>query len=114
MTAAALLALLGGYVVMSAIFVGVARRSEPRVKWLGIAIIALAAPFFFWLGAFTGEFGAGQCYSEVIGRIATAADASEGSASLGAAIRALPMQGYETVCGEVERASRTLPGVSKD
>ena len=102
-------ALLIGYVVFAALFISATWKSPARAKWLGLASIAAAAPFFMWLGSFAEQFGAGQCYSNTFGMIANAVESTSAPADLGQQIRALPMHGYETNCSEVEAAAKTLP-----
>jgi hypothetical protein len=104
-----LVSLLTGYAVMAAIFLVSAHAAPRRVKWFGIMAIAAAAPFFYWLGAFSERAGAGICYSNIIGNVADAVERTQSPRSLAAQIRALPMRGYETSCSEVEQASHRLP-----
>jgi hypothetical protein len=109
MTAGVLPALIIGYIALGVAFVIMAWQSPFRAKWLGLAAIGLAAPFFLWLGIFTEQFGAGQCYSNAIGMIANAVERTDAPVELAKRIRALPMHGYETNCLEVEAAVRELP-----
>lgn len=109
MTLFLLLGLLIGYIVMVGIFLATVWGSTRRAKWLGIATITAAAPFFYWLGAFSEQFGAGQCYSNAINMIANAVEATDSPQALSKQIRDLPTHGYETVCSQVEEASRKLP-----
>lgn len=51
----------------------------------------------------------GQCYSTVMGSVATSVEQTSSPKDLAARIRELPMHGYETVCDDVERAARRLP-----
>ncbi len=104
--------LLIGYAALAAAFITMAWRAPANAKWLGLAALAAAAPFFAWLGAFSERFAAGQCYSGVMDRIANAVEHAESPAALAERIRSLPMRGYETDCAEVEAASRQLPHVS--
>lgn len=109
MTATFLLALLVGFGVMVLIFLLAGRGLTQQSKWLGLAAIALAAPFFFWLGAFSEQFTSGQCYSRSIHLIADAVAKTGTPERLAEQIRSLPLHGYETVCSEVEVASEALP-----
>lgn len=109
MTVVLLSVLIIGYVALGIAFVTVAWRATPGAKWLGLAAIAAAAPFFFWMGSFAEQFGAGQCYSSVVGMIANAIERTDAPAELGKKIRGLPMRGYETSCSEVEMAAQGLP-----
>jgi len=109
MTATFLLVLLIGFGVMALIFLLAGRGLTQKSKWLGLAAIVLAAPFFFWLGAFSEQFTSGQCYSRSIHLIANAVSRSDNPERLAEQIRALPLYGYETVCSEVEIASEGLP-----
>ncbi|KGM51234.1 hypothetical protein N800_13610 [Lysobacter daejeonensis GH1-9] len=109
MTATFLLALLIGFGAMAVIFLLAARGLTKRSKWLGLAAIVLAAPFFFWLGAFSEQFTSGQCYSRSIHLIANAVAGTDAPGRLAEQIRELPLYGYETVCSEVEVASAGLP-----
>ncbi|HLO94888.1 MAG TPA: hypothetical protein VK195_11260 [Burkholderiaceae bacterium] len=101
--------LLIGYVALAAAFTTLAWRAPVRAKWLGLAAIAAAAPFFAWLGAFSEQFGAGQCYSGVMNKVANAVEHADSSAAVAEQIRALPLRGYETDCAEVDAAARRLP-----
>ncbi|KRA54048.1 hypothetical protein ASD77_05325 [Pseudoxanthomonas sp. Root65] len=109
MIAILLLVLLIGLGVMTLIFLLAARGATRKGKWLGLAAIILAAPFFFWLGAFSEQFTAGQCYSSAIHAIANAVAATDEPAALAEKIRALPLHGYETSCVQVEAAAVKLP-----
>jgi len=103
------LLLLVGFVVMAATFVAAAWRSPRHAKGLGLAILALSAPFFFWLGGFSERFKSGQCYSNAIEMVANAVEETGAARELSKSIRALPLEGYETVCSDVEAAARQLP-----
>jgi|GEM_PF-1911262 len=109
MTATFLLVLLVGLGVMALIFLLAGRGLTRKSKWLGLAAIVLAAPFFFWLGAFSEQFTSGQCYSRSIHLIANAVASTDQPIQLAEQIRSLPLYGYETVCSEVEVASEGLP-----
>jgi 4-amino-4-deoxy-L-arabinose transferase-like glycosyltransferase len=109
MTATFLLVLVVGFGVMALIFLLAARGLTKKSKWLGLAAIIFAAPFFFWLGAFSEQFTSGQCYSRSIHLIANAVARTDAPAGLAEQIRSLPLYGYETVCSEVEVASEKLP-----
>lgn len=98
-----------GYVVLAVVFVVVAWKSPPRAKWLGLAAITTAAPFFVWLGSFAEQFGAGLCYSSTVALIAKSVERTKSPVELGQAIRSLPMHGYETNCAKVEAAAKELP-----
>lgn len=78
-----------------------------------MATSVLAAPFFFWLGAFTEQFDSGLCYSRSIDLIAKAVAKTDAPISLAKQISSLPLHGYETECSEVELASKQLPGASE-
>lgn len=105
----ALLALLVVYVVLAAIFFGAASRPTRYAKWVGLAAIAAAGPFFYWLGAFSDQFSAGICYSSSVEMIANAVEKTDSPQDLAKRIRKLPLHGYETKCSEVEAAARELP-----
>ena len=105
-----LLSLLIGYAVMAAIFLVSAHATPRHAKWFGIIAIAAAAPFFYWLGAFSEQADAGICYSNIVGNVADAVEQTQSPRALAAKIRALPIRGYETSCPEVEQASLRLPG----
>ena len=107
-----LLVLLAGFIVMPAMFLWAAWRTPGRAKWLGLMAIVVSAPFFYWLGAFSEQFGAGQCYSNAMGSIASAVEQTGSPRELAQKIRDLPMHGYETVCSEVESAAAALPHAS--
>ena len=109
MTATFLLVLLTGFGVMVLIFLLAGRGLTRKSKWLGLAAIALAAPFFFWLGSFSEQFTSGQCYSRSIHLIANAVSRTDAPVRLAEQIRSLPLYGYETMCSEVEVASEALP-----
>lgn len=109
MSATFLLILLIGFGVMALIFLLAGRGLTGKSKWLGIVAIALAAPFFFWLGVFSEQFTAGQCYSRSIGMIANAVAKTDSPSTLSEQIKSLPLYGYETVCSDVEIASEGLP-----
>lgn len=109
MTATLLLVCLFGFGVMTLAFLTVGRGLTRKSKWLGVVAIALAAPFFYWLGAFSEQFTSGQCYSRSIHLIANAVSATDTPARLADQIRALPLYGYETSCPHVEAAAETLP-----
>lgn len=109
MTATFLLVLLIGFVVMTLVFLLAARGVTRKSRWFGVAALMLAAPFFFWLGAFSEQFTAGQCYSSAIHAIANAVAATDDPAALAGKIRALPLHGYETSCVQVEAAAVKLP-----
>ena len=109
MIATFLLVLLVGFVVTASTFLLMARGLNRKSKWLGLAAIAFAAPFFFWIGAFSEQFTSGQCYSRSIGMIASAVAKTDSPIDLSEKIKALPLYGYETVCSEVEAATERLP-----
>lgn len=109
MTTFLLFGLLIGFCVMAVVFLLASRGVSRRGAWLGLAAIVLAAPFFFWLGAFSEQFTAGQCYSSAIHSIANAVAATDDPAALAGKIRALPLHGYETSCVQVEAAAVKLP-----
>jgi hypothetical protein len=96
----AFLLLLGGYLAVT---------SRSKARWLGALSILAAAPFFVWAGAFTNQFRSGICYSEVVDHIASAVEHTTDPTALASAIRALPMEGYETSCERVEQQSAKLP-----
>jgi hypothetical protein len=108
MTVFLLFALLIGYIIMAAVFLGAAWGANRRAKWLGLAVLAASAPFFFWAGSFAEQFGAGQCYSNAVGMIANAVERTDSPRQLAQDLRALPMHGYETSCSEVETATSRL------
>ncbi len=108
MTLSLLLALLVGCVVMAAMFLGAAWKTPGRAKWFGLVAIVVSAPFFYWLGSFSEQFGAGQCYSNAMSMIANAVERTDSPQDLARQLRALPMHGYETVCSEVEAAAGKL------
>ena len=112
MSATFLLILLTGFVVMALIFLLAGRGLTRKSKWLGLLAIALAAPFFFWLGAFSEQFTSGQCYSRSIAMIASAVAKTDSPVTLSEQIKILPLYGYETVCSDVEAASEELPYAS--
>lgn len=109
MTTLLLFVLLIGFCVMAAVFLLASRGVNRRGAWLGLAAIVLAAPFFFWLGAFSEQFTAGQCYTATIHSIANAVAATDDPAGLAGQIRALPLHGYETSCPQVKAAAVKLP-----
>jgi|SRR5215470_14534309 len=96
------------YLILAVLFILVTAGTNRRARWLGLAVLAAAAPSFLWMGAFGEKFDAGQCYSSVIGVIAKAVKETDEPKSLAEKIRALPMRGYETVCSEVEAAAHEL------
>jgi hypothetical protein len=104
-----LLAGVVAYLVLAAVFLGAAWRTNARAKWLGLAVLAAAAPGFFWFGIFAEQFTSGQCYTEVMHHIANAVERTDSPKTLAQRIRASPMYGYETVCSKVEAAGRELP-----
>jgi len=101
-----------GYVVLVVLFMVAVWHSPPRAKWLGLASITTAAPFFVWLGYFTEQFGAGQCYSSTVALIANSVEHTKSPAKLSQRIRSLPLNGYETDCKEVEAAAKELPNAN--
>ena len=107
-TTSLLLLLPIGYLVFAILFIAAAWTLPRRSKWLGIAAITAAAPFFYWFGAFSEQFGAGQCYSNVVNMIASSVEQTDKPRDLSKKIRDLPMHGYETVCSEVESAAAAL------
>ncbi len=109
MTFYSLIGLLIGFVIMAMLFTAAVWRSHGHAKWLGLVLIAASAPFFFWAGTFSEQFGAGICYSDSMDMIANAVEKTEDPIELAKKIRALPMQGYETDCKEVEAAAKVLP-----
>jgi 4-amino-4-deoxy-L-arabinose transferase-like glycosyltransferase len=111
MTTKVLMFLLIGFAVISVVFLLAARGWTRNSKWPGLVAIALAAPFFFWLGAFSEQFTSGQCYSRSISNIANAVSKTESPVVLSQKIRSLPLSGYETVCADVEKESEKLPNV---
>jgi 4-amino-4-deoxy-L-arabinose transferase-like glycosyltransferase len=112
MAAVLLLVLLIGYVGLALMFVAAAWKAPRRPKWLGLAAIAAAAPFFFWLGAFSEQFNSGQCYSRAIGNVANAVENTDDPRGLAKRLHALPTYGYETVCSDLEAAAAALPNAS--
>lgn len=111
MTATFLIVLFLGFCVMVLVFLLAASGLIQKSKWLGLAAIVLAAPFFFWLGAFSEQFTSDQCYSRSIGLIASAVTTTETPAELAEQIKSLLLYGYETVCSEVEAAPEKLLSV---
>lgn len=108
MTLTLLVVALGSYLALAGAFF-VATRGAPKLaRWMGLAAIASAAPFFIWWGAFAEQFTAGQCYSHVIESVATSVENSRTPSELAREIRSLPMRGYETNCTEVEQAAEHL------
>lgn len=105
-----LLICLAGYLVMTAVFLTCTQGASRRVRWLGFISIAVSAPFFYWLGAFSGLADSGLCYSSVIDRVANAVEQTDSPKVLAKQLKALPMRGYETSCREVEQATHQLPG----
>jgi hypothetical protein len=104
---------LFGYVVLAALFLLVtASRMGGRAKWLGLAAILAAAPFFVWLGKFGEQFATGQCYSGVNEYVARAVARTDTPQALAERIKALPFRGYETDCSAVEAAARELPNAA--
>lgn len=103
-----LLIALFTYLALAALFIGAAWKASSKAKWFGLAAIAAAAPVFFWAGAFSEQFSAGQCYTEAITTIADSVEKTDDPATLAEKIRALPLFGYETVCSEVEAAAHGL------
>ena len=112
MTLSLLLICLVGYLVLAAVFVIVTHGVSRRARWAGLAAIAVSAPFFFWSGTFSEQFDAGQCYSNVVDKIANAVERTHSPRDLAEQIRALPMHGYETSCQEVEVAAHKLSGLA--
>ena len=104
-----LLVLLVGFLAVSTLLVAVAWKAPRRAKIVGVLVVALSAPFFYWLGAFSEQFKAGLCYSGTITSIANAVDATDSPKNLAKLIRALPLEGYETSCKEVSAAAQALP-----
>ena len=109
MTLLLLLALLIGCVVMAAAFLVAAWKAPRTAKWFGFLAIVISAPFFYWLGAFSEQFGAGQCYSNAMNMVANAVERTGTPQKLAEQLRTLPMRGYETNCSEVEAAAKKLP-----
>jgi hypothetical protein len=109
MTLSLLLTCLLGYLGFAAVFVFVTQGVPRRARWAGLVAIAASAGFFFWAGIFSEQFDAGQCYSNVVDKIANAVEHTH-STGLAGQIRALPMHGYETPCQEVE--VNQLPGLA--
>lgn len=103
-----LLTALLAYLILAALFTGVAWKASPRAKWFGLAAIAAAAPVFFWAGTFAEQFSSGQCYTEAILTIADSVEKADDPVTLAERIRALPLFGYETVCSDVEVAAHKL------
>jgi len=97
------------FVIMAMLFIAAMWRSPSRAKWLGVVLLAASAPFFFWVGAFSEQFGAALCYSESMDMIANAVEKTEDPIELSKKIRALPMRGYETECTDLEAAAKGLP-----
>jgi hypothetical protein len=84
----------------------------PRARWLGLATLLAAAPFFVWIGSFGEQFETGQCYSRVNEYVARAVERTDAPQALAEKIEALPFRGYETACSEVEAAARELPNAA--
>lgn len=61
------------------------------------------------VGALSESFTAGICYSSTIHSIGNAVQNSQSPADLAKQIHALPLEGYETVCTDVEAAAEKLP-----
>jgi len=76
--------------------------STKKSKWSGLAAIAFAAPFFFWLGASWEQSASGDCYFLSISMIADAVAKTDDPATLAKQIRSLSLHSYETVCSEAE------------
>ena len=112
MTLTTLLVLLLGYVIFALTFTVIAWKNRKQEKLIGLITVALCAPFFYWLGAFSEQFGAGLCYSSAIDNIATAVGETDNPKSLAEKIRALPLHGYETNCEDVELATGKLPNAA--
>jgi phosphoglycerol transferase MdoB-like AlkP superfamily enzyme len=112
MTPIFLLDLIIGFIAMALVFLLAAKGFTQRNKWLGLAAIAVSAPFFYWLGAFSEQFTSGQCYTRSIEMIANAVAKTDSAAELSEKLRSLPLYGYETVCSDVEAASERLPNAS--
>lgn len=112
MAATHLLVLLVGFGMMALLFLLAARGFSKKNKWLGLAAIVLAAPFFYWLGAFSEQFGSSLCYSSAIQKIANAVGATGSPKDLAKQLHSLPLRGYETVCKDVEAAVEVLPNAS--
>ena len=112
MTLTTLASLLLAYFVFAALFIGVSWKSKSEAKWLGLVTIAVAAPFFYWFGAFSEQFTSGICYSNAIGMVSNAVESTDNPRALAEQIRELPLYGYETVCNEVEEAAGKLPKAS--
>jgi hypothetical protein len=110
MTATFLLVLLIGFGVMALVFLLAGKGLNRKSKWLGVTALALAAPFFYWLGVFSEQFVSGQCYSRSIHLVSDAVASTDSPSLLAEDIRALPLHGYETVCSDVEAAAGKLPG----
>lgn len=104
-----LIFLIVGFIAMSLVYLLMGRGLTRSSKWLGVATLVLAAPFFFWLGAFSESFTAGICYSNTIHSIGNAVQNTQSPVELAKQIHALPLEGYETVCTEVEAAAEKLP-----
>ena len=112
MTASPLLVVLISLVVMATLFLVASRSWVGRNRWLGLAALALSAPFFHWLGSLSERFDSGFCYSDTMASIASAVEGTQSPPELAAQIRSLPLRGYETVCSEVEVAAGRLPNAS--
>lgn len=104
-----LIFLIVGFIAMSLVFLLMGRGLTRSSKWLGVATLVFAAPFFFWLGALSESFTAGICYSNTIHSIGNAVQNTQSPVELAKQIHALPLEGYETVCTEVEAAAGKLP-----
>ncbi len=108
MTLTTLLILLLGYVFFAATFTVIAWKTKNHAKMIGLVTIALCAPFFYWLGAFSEQFSSGLCYSSAIDKIATAVETTNSPTTLAEKIKSLPLHGYETNCKDVELATGKL------
>ena len=98
-----------GFFALSALFIAVAWKSTRQRLALGVLTLALSAPFFYWLGLFAEQFSSGLCYSNAINSITNAVEATDSPKILADQIRALPLDGYETNCEDLEDAAEELP-----
>ena len=98
-----------GFFTISALFIAIAWRSTKQRWALGVLTLAFSAPFFYWLGLFAEQFSSGLCYSNAINSITNAVEATDAPKTLAVQIRALPLDGYETNCEDLEAAAEKLP-----
>jgi hypothetical protein len=101
------------FVALCVVFLLVSPNERRTVRWLGFGVLVLSAPVSYWFGSFSNAFTDGICYSTTIDSIAAAVEVTSDPKALAARIRAMPLEGYETVCSSVQAAAESLPGATR-